>query len=111
MSLFALLKPLFDDSLIRYLSAGETRHVRVGRVSRIAALLARCDVDSAVESARHAYHSVGIELADFESPFDLPEPARLLAALLVPTCGAEIARIFQRWRSPEKLNQPRERKQ
>src|ERR1017187_273144 len=110
LSLFALFKPLFDDSLIRCLSVGETRHVRVGRVSRIAALLARGDVDSAVQAARHAYQSVGIELADFESPFDLPESARLLAALLVPTRGTEVARIFRRWRSPEKLNQPRERK-
>jgi CRISPR-associated protein Csx17 len=101
LSLFALFKPLFDDSLIRYLSVGETRHVRVGRVSRIAALLARGDVDSAIQSARHAYESVGIELADFESPFDLPEPAHLLAALMVPTRGTEVARIFQRWRLPE----------
>ena len=109
LSLFALFKPLFDDSLIRYVSVGETRHVGVGRVSRIAALLARGDVDSAVQSARHAYQSVGIELADFESPFDFPGPARLLAALLVPTRGREVARIFQRWRLPEKPNRPKER--
>lgn len=108
LSLFALFKPLLDDSLIWRLSVGETRHVRVGSVSKMAAFLVRGDVDSAVQSARHAYHSVGIELADFNSPFDLPEPARLLAALLVPTRGTEVARVFQRWRLPKKLNQPKE---
>jgi CRISPR-associated protein Csx17 len=107
LSLFALFKPLFDASLIGLI--GARRPVGVGRVSRIAALLARGDVDSAVQSARHAYQSVGIELADFESPFDLPEPARLLAALMVPTRGTEVARIFKRWRLPKKPNQSKEK--
>lgn len=75
----------------------------------MAALLSRGDVDSAVQSARHDYQSVGIELADFESPFDLPEPARLLASLLVPTRGTEVARVFKRWRLPKKPNQSKEK--
>jgi CRISPR-associated protein Csx17 len=108
LALFALFKPLFDAALIRG-AIGATGPVGVGRASKIAALLARGDVDSAVQSARHAYHSVGIDLADCEGPFNLPEPVRLLAALLAPTRGAEVTRIFQRWRSPGKLNQPKER--
>jgi CRISPR-associated protein Csx17 len=107
LSLFALFKPLFDATLIK--SIGAAKSVGVGRVSKMAALLSRGDVDSAVQSARHDYQSVGIELADFESPFDLPEPARLLASLLVPTRGTEVARVFKRWRLPKKPNQSKEK--
>jgi CRISPR-associated protein Csx17 len=84
--------------------------VRVATLSHIAALLSRNEVHAAVEAARHAYHAVGLELADFHAPFSLPNADRLLAALLIPVCASDIAQIFGRWRSPEKLNQQKEKK-
>jgi len=108
LALFALLKPLFDGSVIRSEDVGAFRIARVGTLSRIAALLARGDINAAVQSARHAYHAVGVELADFECPFDLSDSGRLLAALLIPVRGNEVTPVFRRWRLPGKLNQRKE---
>jgi CRISPR-associated protein Csx17 len=109
MALFVLFKPLFDAELIQHKLVGASKPARVGTLCRISALLGRRDVNSAVQSARHAYHAVGVELADFESPFDLPNPDRLLASLSIPVRGAEVAERFYRWRSPGKFNQRKER--
>lgn len=108
MALFILFKPLFDAELIRYEAVGALRPTRVGTLCRIAALLGRGDVNSAVQSARDAYRAVGVELADFECPFDLPRPDRLLASLSIPIRGAEAAELFRRWRSPAKFKQRKE---
>jgi CRISPR-associated protein Csx17 len=108
LALFALFKPLFDGSLIQSEGVGAFRAARVGTLSRIAALLDRGDINAAVQSARHAYHAVGVEVADFECPFDLSDSGRLLAALLVPVRGAEVAQAFRRWRLPGRVNQRKE---
>ena len=108
LALFALLKPLFDGSVIRSEDVGALRAARVGTLSRIAALLARGDVNAAAQSGRAAYHAVGVKLADFECPFDLPDPGRLLATLMIPVRGSEVTRVFRRWRLPGKLNQRKE---
>lgn len=65
LALFALFKPLFDAELIQHRLVGASRPTRVGTLGRIAALLGRGDVNAAVQSARYAYHAVGVELADF----------------------------------------------
>ncbi len=108
LALFALLKPLFDSSMIRSEDVGAFGASSVGTLSRIAALLARGDVNAAAQSARDAYHVVGVELADFECPFDLSDSGRLLAALLIPVRGNEVTPVFRRWRLPGKLNQRKE---
>ena len=108
LALFVLFKPLFDAELIRHESVGASKPTRVGTLCHIAALLGRGDVNSAVQSARHAYHAVGVELADFNCSFDLSDPGRLLASLSIPTRSAEVAQVFRRWRSPAKFNQRKE---
>lgn len=108
LALFVLFKPLFDGRLIRSEAVGAFRPARVGTLSRIAALLARGDINAAVQSVRPAYHAVGLELADFECPFDLPDSCRLLAALLIPVRGTEVAQVFRRWRLPGRVNQRKE---
>jgi CRISPR-associated protein Csx17 len=105
LALFAFFKPLFDATLIRHESIGAWRSARVGTVSRIAALLSRGDVESAVQVARHSYHAVGVELADFDCRFAVRNVTHLLAALAVPAERNQIATIFQRWRAPAKLHQ------
>jgi len=107
VALFALFKPLFDARLIID-SIGARKPVNVGTARGVAALLARGDVDSAVLSATRAYRSVGVAIADFEGPFYCYDPARLLAALLVPVYASEVARVFERWRSPARINRRKE---
>jgi CRISPR-associated protein Csx17 len=108
LALYALFKPLFDDTIIQDESVGASRPVKVGTLSRIAALLSRGDINSAIQAARHAYHAVGVELADFQCQFELSNTAHLLAALSVPVSHDEITTIFRRWRAPAKLNQQKE---
>jgi CRISPR-associated protein Csx17 len=105
LALFALLKPLFDSRLIRSEAVGASRSARVGALSEITALLARGDMNAAVQSARHVYHAVGVDLASFESTFNLPDPGLLLAALMIPVQRGEVAQAFRRWRLPGKLKQ------
>jgi CRISPR-associated protein Csx17 len=99
---------MFDAKLIRHESIGASRSIKVGTLSRIAALLLRADIGSAVEATWNAYHAVGVELAGFECRFELQNPRHLLAALMVPVRRNEIARTFRRWQSPAKSNLQKE---
>ena len=107
-ALFALFKPMFDGRLIRHGSIGASRTVKVGTLSRIAALLFRSDVSSAVEAARNAYHAVGVELGDFDCQFEAQNPSHLLASLMTPVRNNEVAQAFGRWRLPAKSKSRKE---
>jgi len=103
IALFALLKPLFQRSLLcALLPENSQREVaKVGPLPRIIAQLARGDLSEAVRLARNAYRAAGIEPARIHSlEFSTTDPQRLLAALLVPACGRSLLGLSFRWLSP-----------
>lgn len=108
LALFALFKPLFQRTLLsRLLPEGSKREAaKVGPLAGIVAQLARGDITAAVRLARTAYRAAGIQPANLRSEeFASAESQRLLAALLVPTCGrclTDLSRL--RWLSPRKSN-------
>jgi hypothetical protein len=112
IALFGLFKPLFDRRLFRYvlgrLEKQPTRDATARPLLRIASLLRRGDIDAAISAARSAYHAAGILLADFHTQL-APETnpdlgSRLLASLVFPTRGNDIAAPLSRWFSPTKTN-------
>ena len=107
ITLFALLKPLFQPSLLASLLQGNSRRevAKVGPLRGIAAQLARAEVSAAVRLARTAYRAAGIVPArlPFED-FYCGDSERLVAALLIPSHGNRITELATRWLSPRRLN-------
>lgn len=99
LALFALLKPLFCPATGH--AIGATRSVRVGALSRVAALLDGGQTEQAVLAARSVYRAAGVELADVCVSPGAARPRRLLAGLMVPVVTGEVASAFARWRSPQ----------
>jgi CRISPR-associated protein Csx17 len=107
LALFALLKPLFQQTLLSALlpesSQGET--AKAGPLPGIAAQLARGDISAAVRLARNAYRAAGIQPALLPSEeFACADPPRLLAALLIPAQRGRLTELSARWLSPRKNN-------
>jgi len=108
LALFALLKPLFQRTLLNeLLPEGSRREVgKVGPLPSIAAQLARGDLSAAVRLARNSYRAAGIQPARFTSEeFASSNPQRLLAALLIPTQSGRLTQLSARWLSPRKNNE------
>jgi len=107
LALFALLKPLFQRTLLNALlpkSSGREA-AKVGPLPGIVAQLARGDLSVAVRLARNAYRAAGIEPAKLPSEeFACAAPQRLLAALLIPAQGGRLTELSLRWLSPHKNN-------
>lgn len=104
LAFYGLFRPLFSDRLFRQLLA-ESGTQRGGAVTcihlaRVIAMLRRRDLNAAVDAAQTAYRSAGVTLADFEVAPAGPDPDRLLAALVIPTCDKQALSVFRRWRTP-----------
>lgn len=106
LGLYALFRPLASDWLFRRILS--ENHARIERastctpLSRVIAMLRYGDVNAAVEVARAAYRSVGVEFADFNVPFHEPDLDRLLATLIVPVRDRQVLAVFRRWLTPTK---------
>jgi CRISPR-associated protein Csx17 len=105
LALFALLKPLFQRTLLNaLLPQGSKQDVaKVGPLPGIVAQVARGDISASVRLAREAYRAAGIEPAKLPSEeFACAYPQRLLAALLIPTQSGRLTELSLRWLSPRK---------
>src|SRR5581483_5133204 len=105
LALFALLKPLFQRTLLNaLLPEGSKRDAaKVGPLLGIAAQLTRGDVPAGVQLARNAYRAAGIEPArQFPEEFASADPQRLVAALLIPAQGGNLTKLSLRWLSPHR---------
>ncbi len=107
LALFALLKPLFQGTLLSALLPKASQHgaAKVGPLPGITAQLARGDISAAVRLARNAYRAAGLEPARLPSEeFACADPQRLLAALLIPARGSRLTELAIRWLSAHKHN-------
>jgi len=117
LTLFALLKPLFQSWLLSDLLPARSKRAaaKVGPLPGIAAQLARGEVTAAAQLARNAYRAAGIEPAKLHSyDFACEDPQRLLAALLIPAqrrgitddtfdgLNRPVPALCLRWLSPRK---------
>lgn len=104
LALHALFRPLASDWLFRRIL--RESGIRAEGVStcasfgRVIAMLRHGDVNAAAEVALAAYRSAGVALADFNALPAGPDPARLLAALIIPVRDEQVLAVFRRWRSP-----------
>ena len=107
LALYALFRPLASDWLIRQIlkeSGIQAEKVTTcGYLAQVIAMLRRGDMNSAVEVASEAYRSLGVPLADFNANPAGPDPARLMAALIIPVRDEQVLTVFRRWRSPTEL--------
>ena len=108
VSLFCFLKPLFDPRLVgdhRVKPAFFDPKSRTGGsagLGRIAAQLEVGHVASAIAEARIRYRVRGRTPATIDSSIGVSDPARLLAALLIPTSSVALLPIARRWLAPER---------
>ena len=102
LALFALLKPLFQRTLLSALLPDNSQReaAKVGPLLGIVAQLARGDITAAIRLARNAYRAAGIEPAKLPSEeFACADPQRLLAALLIPAQRGRLIDLSLRWLS------------
>ncbi len=104
LALYALFRPLVSDWLFRrVLRNSDIQAEQIStcaRLDRVIAMLRRGDVSAAADVALEAYRSAGVALADFNTLPAGPDPARLLAALIIPVRDEQVLAVFRRWRSP-----------
>ena len=104
LAFYALFRPIASDWLFRRVlreSGVQAEKVSTcAYLGRVIAMLRHGDVNAAAEVALEAYRSAGVALADFNVLHAGPDPARLLAALVIPVRDEQISAVFRRWRSP-----------
>ena len=104
LALHALFRPLVSGWLFRRIPSDSG--IQADGVStcasfgRVVAMLRHGDVNAAAEAAQTAYRSKGVTLANFGTLPAGPDPARLLAALVIPVRDKQVLDVFRRWRSP-----------
>lgn len=99
-SVFCFFRPLFHTYTFSQIhpEAKSGRAPTAGMLRPIVALLERGDTAAAFSVAQNRYKSMLIETADFgEISFALPHSHRLLAALLLPSSPAAVAKHFTRF--------------
>ena len=104
LGIYALFRPLASDWLFRRVlreSGVQAEKVSTcAYLGRVITMLRHGDVNAAAEVALEAYRSAGVALADFNVLPAGSDPARLLAALVIPVRDGQISAVFRRWRSP-----------
>ena len=104
LALYALFRPLASDWLFRRILGESGIQTEGGSTCAsfgcVVAMLRHGDVNAAAEAALAAYRSAGVALADFSVLPAAPDPARLLATLVIPVRDEQVLAVFRRWRSP-----------
>lgn len=108
--LYAFFRPLFHSYTFARLAQNDVSDKRsqptVNTLRPLVALLERGDSAATYRAAVNRYKSLLQQTADFgENTFDVPEPRRLLATLLLPASPKRIAEAFARWAIPAKDQQ------
>lgn len=103
--LYAFFRPLFHSGTFAELvQKGGSDKRPLPTVNTLRPLVARLEREDSAAAHRIAvsrYKSLLLQTADFgASSFDVPEPRRLLATLLLPTHPKSIAQAFTRWVTP-----------
>jgi CRISPR-associated protein Csx17 len=104
LSLYGFLKPLFHvkrgQQQVAPIIDPESGAASTAALSRIAALLQAGDVDRAIAEARSRYRVAGRVPAAMTVTAGITDPARLLAALLIPTSSESLVPLAERWLAP-----------
>jgi CRISPR-associated protein Csx17 len=108
--LYTFFRPLFHSGtfaeLAQHDGPGKRPIPTVNALRPLVAMLERGDSAAAHRGAVNRYKSLLQPTADFgKSSFDVSEPLRLLATLLLPTHPKSIAHAFARWVTPTKDQQ------
>lgn len=103
--LYTFFRPLFHAYTFSQLAQSDEaiKHPQptVNALRPLVALLERGDSAAAYSAAVNRYKSLLLPTANFgENTFDLPDPHRLLATLLLPASPKRIAKAFARWAIP-----------
>lgn len=106
-AMLCFLRPLFHAYTFTQIQSepksGKTP--TAGMLRPLVALLERGDTAAAFSAARGRYKSLLIETVDFgETNFALPDPRRLLAALLLPAAPSAVAKHFSRFQLTKSSN-------
>jgi CRISPR-associated protein Csx17 len=98
---FSLLRPLFHAYTFSELPKESENDISATSLMPLCALLSRGDVPAALHAAFALYRAKLIPLADFgKTAFDMDEPVRLLAALVLPASTSSTILHFNRWLQP-----------
>ena len=105
--LYAFLRPLFHSGTFAEISQkegfGKRPQPTVNALRPLVARLERGDFAAAHLTANERYKSLLLPTADFgKNIFDVPDPRRLLAALILPAHPRSISQAFARWLAPTK---------
>lgn len=106
-ALLCFLRPLFHGYTFTHIQSElkSAKAPTAGMLRPLIALLERGDTAAAFCAAQSRYKSLLIETVDFgEIDFDVSDPRRLLAALLLPASPKSIARFFSRFQLTKPLN-------
>jgi CRISPR-associated protein Csx17 len=103
--LYVFFRPLFHAYTFLQLGHDETSGMRpqptANAIRQIVALLERGDCAAAYQAAANRYKTLLQPISDFgKNSFNISEPRRFLASLLLPASPKRIAETFTRWCLP-----------